>query len=437
MPLTAEVAALVADDLRPTVGDTVTLHAVWAGTWPARIAWTGVDEDAGPTARVTPRATGPLVVRAGNVSLTLDVQPGENLGEPVIRTPVAVPLYGIEPGACRDDRYPALAGPWLVACGPTGRVDRAVHLGTRAELRLAGEETAPGLADGVLYGPGAGLWRLPAASPEPVVSFGAPPVGPPATDGTHVAVAFADHVEAFGVGETLRMHTEARPIPGARVAMAWPWVAWVQREEGTGEDVWVKGETPEARPLARGPGAEWHVAGDERWLAWAGPDAVWVEDVARGERRRYEADTGFAGELAMWGPVACWEDRTLLRAGTGDVDVVCSDGVVLRRPGDQLAPGRWGPWVLFREDDKVWVATVPELILDDDDPRAEGAGATVPGGFRGAHREGGVAWTFQWPAEGWRVERWTDGAWQPGEALGVGRVRVEHAGGDAVRLVPR
>lgn len=435
----AGVAALVADDLRPTVGDVVTLTAAWEAPWPAQVAWSGVDSDEGIVARVTASAVGPLEVSANGTRILVQVQPAANLGNPVVRAPVAVPIYALDAGACRDDRYPALSGPWLVGCGADGRVDRAVHLGTRAEVRFVGDAGAvPGLGGGAVYdAANARLWRLPGTEPTQVAHLGEPPVGPPATDGAHLAVAFADHVEAFDAAAATRLHTDARPLPGAQVAMAWPWVAWVQAEANTGEDVWVKGAGPKARPLARGPGAEWHVAGDERWLAWAGEGAVWVEDPARGERRRHDADTGFLGELSMWGPVVCWEERALLRANVGDIDVACSDGVLVRRPGDQVAPQRLGPWVVFREAGHVMLATVPELILDDDDPRAEGPGATVAGGFRGAHREGEVAWTFTWPAEGWRVERWSDGAWAPGEVLPTGRVTVTHPGGDAIRLVPK
>ena len=140
--------------------------------------------------------------------------------------------------------------------------------------------------------------------------------------------------------------------------------------------------------------------------------------------------------LGQWGPVVCWEDRGPLRAGTGDIDVRCSDGMEVARPGDQRAPARWGPWLLFREEGRLWVATATELVLDDDDPRASSGGATVAGGWRGAHRDAAVTWELDWPAPRWHVERWDGAAWLPGEPLPVGTVRVESTFGDAIRLVP-
>lgn len=406
------------------------LWATWGGRWPAAVRWSGVGAADGLTAEWIPAAPGDATVRAGEQTLTLRVQSAANAGGHPIR-PVALPLYAVEADGCRDDRYPALAGAWVVWCTGGGLVDRALSLSTRAKVSLRDPGPSPGLGEGVLYDARRGLWRLPEAAPDTSVPRAAEaPPGAPATDGTHGAFAARDHVAAFTLSDTRRTHTEARPLLGAPLALAWPFTAWIQQDPLTGEDVWLRGADGRARPLARNPGDERNVAGDGRWLAWTAADAVYVEDLDRRERRRYPAETGFHGGLGMWGPVACWEDR----AGA-DVDIRCSDGVEIRRPGDQLHPSRHGPWLLFREGDLVFLATASELILDDDDPRASDAGATVSGGYRGAHRDAPVTYALRWPVGGWRVERWLDGGWVPGEALGTGDVRVEHPGGDAIRLV--
>ncbi|MDP2312300.1 MAG: hypothetical protein Q8P41_05300 [Pseudomonadota bacterium] len=432
----AAVLAIAASDLRPTVGEPVRLFAAWGGDWPAEVVWTGVDLDQGLEARVTPARVGPLVVSAGGVTLTLDVQPAADTSAPLVR-PIARSLPDVDVDACRDDRYPALAGPWVVACSPTGRVDRAVHLGTNATVALTDGVVAPGLGDGTLLGPSAGLWLLPAPSPVPDLTRVIDGVvGPPATDGVHGVFAWAEHVEAFALTDRARDRTDAAPLPWYAAAVAWPWAAWVQEGGLTGEDVWARGAEGAPIPLARTGRSERHVTGDDRWLAWIDEEGVYVQDMARGERRVYAADTGFVFGLGLWGPVACWEDRGALRAGTGDIDVRCSDGVDLHRPGDQRAPYRWGPWLLFREANRTMVATVPELVLDDDDPRAEGGGQTVAGGWRGAHRDAPVSWTFDWPAAGWIVERWDGAAWVPGGPVAVGRITLTSPTGDAIRLRP-
>lgn len=428
--------AIAASDLRPAVGEPVRLYAAWAGGWPAQVEWRGVDEDLGLEARVIPRAVGPLVISAGGESITLDVQPADDTGTVVVRPDVRS-LPTIEAGSCRDDRYPALAGPWVVWCSTTGRVDRAYHLDSRTNLVLSEGAEAPGIGPGALLSPALGLWRLPDTSPAPdLTRIAAGTVGPSATDGEHGAFAWADHVEAFSLTERVRTRTDAAPLPGYATALAWPWAAWVEDGGLTGEDVWTRTEAGARLPLTRTARSERHVVGDGRWLAWLDEDGVYVQDMARGERRAYAADTGFVYGLGLWGPVACWEDRGAFRAGTGDIDVLCSDGVELRRPGHQRAPSRWGPWVLFREAGQLLVATVPELILDDDDPRAEGIGKTQAGGWRGAHREGLVTWTLDWPVEGWAMDRWDGTAWVPSGPVGVGRITLSHPDGDAVRLRP-
>lgn len=430
------VLAVAASDVRPAVGEAVRLSAAWDGGWPAVVVWEGVDEDSGLEAVVTPRAVGPLTLRAGDAAITLDVQPADNLGTNVIR-PEVRSLPDVPASSCRDDRYPALAGGWVAWCSPSGRVDRALDLVTRATVALTDAVEAPGLGPAAVLTTWPRLFRLPSPTAEDgITRVAGPPLGPPSTDGTHAAFAWADRVEAFPLAEAARPRTDASPLPGYATALAWPWAAWIEDGGLTGEDVWARRGDGRRFPLARSPRSERHVVGSGRWLAWVDETGVHVQDTLRAERRAYAADTGFLHAPSLWGPVACWEDRGALRTGAGDIDILCSDGVEVRRPGHQRAPARWGPWLLFREANRTLIAMATELVLDDDDPRAEGDGPTMPGGWRGAHREGGVTWTFDWPAPGWRVQRWEDGAWRPGEALPVGVVTVRHDGGDAIRLVP-
>jgi hypothetical protein len=424
------------------VGEAVRVRATWAGAWPADFAWSGATADTGQSALVHVTTPGDLTIGAGERSMILHVQPGRNTGALPTERPVALPLYDVAAGNCRNDRYPALAGAWVVWCSASGMVDRALDLVSRSAVSLGGGAAAPGLASAAIFDAMRGIWRLPGADADTTIARAATtPIGPPATDGAHGAAGWVDHIEAFALEDSRRIHTDAHPLPGAPVALAWPLAAWVQADPMTGEDVWVREADGSAHPLAREDGDERNVAGDGRWLAWTaagGEDggAVFVEDTQRHERRRYAADTGFYSGLGMWGPVACWEDRGDMRRGGPDgVDVRCSDGVEVRRPGDQLHPFRWGPWVLFREDDKVWVATADELVLDDDDPRADDAGVTLPGGYRGAHRDRPVTWSLTWPAPGWRVEAWDGAGWRSLGPLATGAVTIVNPAGDAVRLV--
>jgi hypothetical protein len=410
----------------------VELVATWQGAWPAEVTWTGATGD-GLVAHLGAAAPGPVRVQAGDQTLTVAVQPAANAGAPEIPRPTVAPLD--LPARCEDDRYPALAGAFVLGC-THGLVDVALDLaaGTLSTLDPALGE-APGLGPGEAFaaGPRAVTWRSGASQ------LGDPArdaVGPAAVAAGLIAVPYGDGIERFELGESTRRRVPARPLPWYPMALAAGIAAWVQADPLTGQDIWTLGTDGQQRPLARDAADARHVAGSGRWLGWVEPAGVRVQDMATGERRAHPADTGFHAGISLWGPVACWEERGRLRSGEGDVGVRCSDGLSVDDRGDELNPSRWGPWLVYARGGEHYIATAQALVLDDDDPRAAGDGATVPGGFRGAHRQGGVRWTFDWPAPGWRVERWADGSWKPGEILPTGLVTVAHAGGDAVRLVP-
>ena len=71
-------------------------------------------------------------------------------------------------------------------------------------------------------------------------------------------------------------------------------------------------------------------------------------ELATDRVERFPADAHTARRLALDGEVACWEQWT------GDeVDVHCSDGVQLRRPGHQRNPSRFGRWLLVVEEGRA------------------------------------------------------------------------------------
>ena len=54
------------------------------------------------------------------------------------------------------------------------------------------------------------------------------------------------------------------------------------------------------------------------------------------------------------GSVACWEDRRAL--GTTGIDLWCSNGAHLERPGDQRWPTMSNGYLLWREGEQVLTA---------------------------------------------------------------------------------
>ncbi|MBN1334617.1 MAG: hypothetical protein JXB39_01520 [Deltaproteobacteria bacterium] len=432
---------LAVSDLEPAVGETVRITAPYAGPWPVDLGWRGVDADRGITAHVVPSVPGPHEVSAGGIRTVLQVQAAANRWIPSVEVDLR-PLPALA-APCKDRRYPRLVGHWAVGCGVEGWVDRLVDLATREVIVLDGGGRTPGVGTpGMLLALDerpARLWTLPAqvhaSIPNPCAH---PPVAPPALAGNEVAITTRHRVVRFRAGEAVARLQGADPLPWYPPALAGGFMAWVdgREREVTGTDVWAWDGGGKPVPVAREPGDQRHVAGSGHWLGWIDDRGVVVEDLVSGERSTVRAASGFRAGLTLWGPVACWEDR----AG-GSVDVACSDGLTIRGDQDQGWPSRWGPWLLLRVDGEVRLATARSLVLEDDDPRARPTAPRVAGGHGGAHRQGEVVWTFDWPAAGWCVDRWeadsTQGRWAPAGPLAVGEdVEVRHPGGDAVRLRP-
>ena len=93
-----------------------------------------------------------------------------------------------------------------------------------------------------------------------------------------------------------------------------------------------------------------HVVGSVGELAWVEDGVIVRLNVRTGARQVLHADAGFSAPISLWTDVVCWEDRS-----GADLDVRCSDGLSAEGPGDQQAPSRWGPYLMYRSDGAVWV----------------------------------------------------------------------------------
>jgi len=280
---------------------------------------------------------------------------------------VAVPLYAVEDN-CADRRYPALAGDWVVACGKGGQIDRLLHLpdGRTIPLPAPLDPRRTGIAAGPAPGSAAlvqvgGVVRLFVVGPEgvsevaDVTRLPGEPAGLPATDGEHVAAVMDTRVEALVATDKVRPSWSAAPIGWQGVALAWPWVAWVQQGADGTEDVWaleVGGQPP--APIAHGPGQQRLVVADEDGFAFVSDGQLmrWRPD--QGVTASLDTDTGFLSPPSADAGVLCWEQRE-----DDDIDVICSDGLSAAGEGDQLRPSRSGRWLLYRHEGRVWLRTAP------------------------------------------------------------------------------
>lgn len=431
----AKLESLHPSSLRPAVGEKLWIEAVWSGAWPPPEDWASAQVLSPGLGWWQPTQAGRQSVQISGGTLRVDVQ------ESAVDAPLP-PALRVEPLPAIHSRCATgLAGRWVYWC--TGRtVDRIMDLERREILTIHGPEQ-PAAAPDLLYRPGAGLWRLPSADPE----AGTLVIGAQrwATDGRDVVAAWADRVELYSLAGGPRTRTSARPLPQQPLAVGGGEGLWVELDAQTGEDIWYRDARAEAKLLARRELSQRLPVASGRWRGWAEPDHAVLDDQITGERLRYPslavarknetnaASIGFLSNLSLWQQVLCWEER-VHKVGGEDIDLRCSDGLHLDRPGNQGAPARFGPWLLFEEAGGVFVATLQEWILDDEDPGVEG-GKRLPGGYRGSHREGPVTYTVDWPAAGWSWERWEGGAWQRVGPLPTGAQKLEAPAGDAVRLV--
>lgn len=259
-------------------------------------------------------------------------------------------------GPCQDARYPRLAGEWAVGCGPSGRVDRALHLATRRTVLLDHAAVAPGVAPGVVYAPTRdhGLWRLPEgarAQDAPLVPLRG--IAPAATDGEGVVLALDEGLQVFRLDEKVRRTWKATPAPWYAPAIDGDLVAWVD-VGGSSEDVWalVDGD---AVAVADGPGHERHVAVSGDQVGWIDGAGVHTWDAVTHERQSWPADAHTSRRLSLDEGVACWE------AWNGaDVDVACSDGVTWDGPGHQRGPDRQGDQLLVMDKGRALLLVLVE-----------------------------------------------------------------------------
>lgn len=293
-----------------------------------------------------------------SVLLSLLAGPGAQAAAPG-QPGAAVPLYALSDG-CLDDRFPRLAGPYVVGCGKGGMVDRVLSLSTGLLWELPRALHHAGTGEAAIYaaGPEGALLQLRESGPsqvEDITVVREAPFAMPTTDGVHLAVLSVDHVQAFEAHERGRRLVETRAAGWEAPALSWPLVAWTVVDEGGDHDVMVMNaeERGQPEPLAGGPGDQRLVVSQGGRFAWVDEGDVVLTGPEGQGQERVEAHTGFRSAPTLWEGVACWENRE----EDEDIDLRCSDGWHLDRPGDQLSPSRWGPWLLFQEDGRAWLYT--------------------------------------------------------------------------------
>jgi len=239
-----------------------------------------------------------------------------------------------------------------VGCGATGLVDRAVFLPTGNVIELPLPDARPGIPPGFLYvpGPEGALVQLTATSALRVV--GDPglvrdeAIAPPAIDGVHVAIATRDRVYAALIDSSAWPSWDVDLQGWDGVALAWPWVAWV---DDTLQIVAVDAEVRAAPVAWSSAGARArHVVSDGARFAWVEDGALVLFRPGTGERERIDTRTGFQAPPTLSGDRVCYEERV----PAGGVQVRCNDGTVV---GSATWPSLSGERLLYRKGDHPWL----------------------------------------------------------------------------------
>ena len=254
--------------------------------------------------------------------------------------------------ACRDRRFPRLAGPFIVYCGARGHVDRFLDLQTGETITLDPRPTHPWTGPSVLASAIDGVWRLPDAQPSDRTALRLPSIGPPTVTSEQILVPTADalHVRTFDSSSWRRVPAEMAPwSPAALLPDRAVWTVLGSEQS----DLYSRDESGQTVPIATGPGHQHHPVGEDSRLAWVDDGDVVVVDTETGKGRRYEASAGAVDGPTFTGAHVCWTER----AATPQVR--CSDG--FSAPGHR--PSGAGHLLLVHEGSHVTLYAASQMPL--------------------------------------------------------------------------
>lgn len=277
--------------------------------------------------------------------------------KPVIR---ALPWLG---GDCDDPRLPTLNGPWAIGCKGASTPNRAQHVETDHRIEH------PPLGDNWGHGDGVfadhtkrQYWALGAEKQSKLYPFSSTAHAPLQTDGSRLVISSPGKLEWMQLGEDKRFTIpEANPAPWYAPAVSGDRIYWVQRgDQNTGEDLWAYSISENRSwPLAQSTDHERHVVAQGHFSAWLTDSSVHLLNTKSGEHRVFPGLVNSNESLGLSEGVVCWEAHT-----KDDIDVFCSDGLHLERPGNQRRPTRWKGWLLFHEGNATLLygplSTMPE-----------------------------------------------------------------------------
>ena len=240
---------------------------------------------------------------------------------------------------CRDARYPILMSNWVVGCGPSGRVDRAFSLATKQVARFTVKQETVGMGFFPFMG-SHGRLSLQKQKLEKSKRILASMIAPPISDQDRVAYLGKEFVALRQAGQTYRQ--AAQPRAWYPPALFDSGVAWVENDGQRGEDIWMWKHEHSPKRIAGGKMPQRHVVGSGPYVAWVEDQRIVIFDSRTEEQDAIEAQV--VDRISLTDKTVCWSQWN-----QRDIDVYCSDGFALNRPGHQVWPMRQGKWLLFRD----------------------------------------------------------------------------------------
>ena len=237
-----------------------------------------------------------------------------------------------------------------MGCRGSARPNRAQHIITHEKIAFEPPGTSWGIGAGVIIDLSKRrVWSI-NEEKKPIQPISSQAHAPIATDGKHMLISSAEKLEWMEIGsKTRRTIPNARPAPWYPPAISQSTTAWVQWHPKTGEDIWTYTlHDAQPKPLAQSKAHERHVVADGNWVAWLTDDAVFLHNQETGQLQEFSGQVNSNERLSISNGIVCWEAHT-----EEDIDIFCSDGLHLRRKGDQRRPSRWMDWLLFHEGENT------------------------------------------------------------------------------------
>jgi hypothetical protein len=249
---------------------------------------------------------------------------------------------------CTDPRLPTLSGPWAIGCKGESTPNRAQHIQSGQQLEFPALGQHWGHGEGVLVDHSNRLfWRIGEETREKLSPFSSKTHAPLTSDGVRLVISSQEKLEWMNLGNNQRFVVpKANPAPWYTAAISGDHIAWVQKENAqASENIWLYSiQEKRSWAAAKSDENERHVAiqGDE--IAWLTDTAVHLFNIQSQAHAIFPGRVHSNENLSLSKGVVCWEALE-----KENIDVHCSDGLHLKRPGDQRHPSRWNEWLLVHE----------------------------------------------------------------------------------------